>query len=200
MGASSQPARMIRFVTAFACISAIATTSFADEPAPEPAPAPPEPAPAPAPEAAPAPARAPAPAPIVQPRGLPTREIKIEVPGERSRENKMIVGGIAAAGVIASALGVYWHLDSRDASKQVSADYFTGKAWNDDRVDLVDRAERSKTRATIMYSIGGALIIGAIAAWIYTEPKSETQIIRTGGVALTPTEDGGGLVSRMWSF
>ena len=195
--AARQPARMIRFVSAFACIAAIASASFADDPAPDPAPAPPpETAPAPAPEAAPAPA----PAPAVQPNALPTREIKVEVPGERTQNNKLVIGGVAAAGLIASAVGLYSHLDSRDAANAVNADYFTGTAWNDDKVDLVDRAERSKTRAIVMYSVGGALIVGAIAAWIFTDPKSETQIIRTGGVAVTPTDDGGGMVSRMWSF
>jgi hypothetical protein len=128
------------------------------------------------------------------------REIEVEVPGERSQNNKILLASIGAAGVIASALGVYWHLDSRDASKDVSADYFTGEAWTEDKIDIVDRAERSKTRATIAYSIGGALIVGAIATWILTAPESETTIIRTGGVVVTPTHDGGGIVTRMWSF
>jgi hypothetical protein len=135
-----------------------------------------------------------------QPRGMKPREIQVEIPGERSKNNKILVASLGAAGVIASALGVYWHLDSRDASKEVSADYFTGEAWTDEKVDLVDRADRSKTRATIAYSLGGALIVGAIATWILTAPESQTTIIRTGGVAVTPTHDGGGMVTGMWSF
>ena len=131
------------------------------------------------------------------PRG---REIQVEVPGERSQNNKILCASIGAAGVIASALGLYWHLDSRDASNEVNADVFTGEAWTDEKNALVDRAERSKTRATIAYSFGGALLIGAIATFIFTSPKSETTIIRTGGVTVTPTDDGGGMVSRMWSF
>ncbi|MBA3500012.1 MAG: hypothetical protein M4D80_33980 [Myxococcota bacterium] len=134
------------------------------------------------------------------PRGLKPREIEVEIPGERSQNNKILIASIGAAGVIATALGVYWHLDSRDASKEVTADYFTGEAWSDEKVGLVDRAERSKSRATIAYSLGGALVVGAIATWIFTAPKSETAVIRTGGVAITPTHDGGGMVTRMWSF
>lgn len=129
-----------------------------------------------------------------------TREIVIDVPGERTLNNKLLVGGLTAAGVIAGALGVYWHLDSRDASNEVSADAYTGKAWTDEQVGLVDRADRSKTRATIAYSLGGAILIGAIATYILTEPASEKAIIRTGGVGVTPTEHGGTLVTRMWSF
>jgi hypothetical protein len=135
-----------------------------------------------------------------EPRGPVPREIVVEVPGERSKNNKILVASLGAAGVIASALGLYWHLDSRDASKEVTADYFTGEAWTAEKVALVDRAERSKTRATIAYSFGGALLVGAIATWIITAPKSETTIIRTGGVVVTPTPDGGGMVTRMWSF
>ena len=127
------------------------------------------------------------------------REITVEIPGERSQNNKILVASLGAASVIAGALGVYWHLDSRDASDQVSADTFTGEAWTDDKIDLVDRADRSKTRATIAYSIGGALLVGTIVTWIVTAPESETAIIRTGGLGVAPTQDGG-MVTRMWSF
>jgi hypothetical protein len=161
---------MIRFVLAFATLFAVPRASLAEEVVPQPA-------------------------PVVQPQRA--REIRIEVPGERSRNNKLLVGGMGAAGVVISALAVYWHLDSRDASNAVGADEFTGEAWTDDKIALVDRAERSKTRATIAYSVGGALLIGAIATWIFTEPKSETAIIRTGRVGVAPVE-GGGMVT--WSY
>lgn len=182
-----------------ACVLAIALprAGFADEPAPAPAP---EPTPAPEPDPAPTPAPPPAPvvqepAPIVRTGG---RDVTIEVPGERSRNNKLIVGGIFAGGVLVSALGLYYHLDSRDAANEVSADRFNGKAWSDKQVDLVERADRSKTRATVSYVIGGGLLVGAIVAYIVTAPKSETAVIHTG-VAVVPTDDGG-MVTRMWSF
>ena len=129
----------------------------------------------------------------------PSRQIEIEVPGERSRNNKLMVGGLLAAGVIGGALGVYWHLDSRDASDAVASDEFTGEAWTDDHVALVERAERSKTRAIVAYSIGGAFVLGTIITYIVTDPKSETAVIRTGAV-VTPTTDGGAMVSKAWSF
>lgn len=176
---------MFRVASALACVAAIASprASLAEEVPPSPLPAPVE-----APPAAP------------MPPPTRSRVIEIEVPGERTTNNKLIVGGIAAAGVIASALGVYWHLDSRDAANEVSADAFTGEAWTSEKVGLVDRADRSKTRATVAYAIGGALLIGAIATYILTEPESETSVIRTGGVAITPVPDGGGLVTKLWSF
>lgn len=199
VGAARQIARMIRVVSAVACVLAITAphASFADEPAP-----PSDPASAPAPAPAPT-VVIPPPAPVSeqpapQPRHM--RDIKIEVPGERSRNNKLVIGGVAAAGAIVSLLGVYWHLDSRDASNEVSADAFTGKAWGDDEIALVDRAERSKTRAIVAYSIGGAMLVGAVAAWIFTAPRSETAIIRTGVIVTPPDRGGGGVVSKMWSF
>ena len=129
-----------------------------------------------------------------------SREIKIEVPGERSRNNKLIVGGIAAGGVLVSALGLYFHLDSRDAANEVSADRFNGKAWSEKQADLVARADRSKTRATVAYVIGGGLLAGAIIAYIVTAPKDETAVIQTSsGYVVVPTDDGG-MVTRMWSF
>lgn len=128
------------------------------------------------------------------------RDIYIEVPGERSRNNKLIIGGVAGFGVLVGALGLYWHLDSRDATNEVEATMTTGKAWTEHDVALVDRAERSKTRATVAYVIGGTALIGAIAAFIYTAPKSETSVIHTGGVTVVPTSDGGTMVTKLWSF
>jgi hypothetical protein len=184
-----------------ACVLAIALprVGVADEPAPAPAP---EPAPAtePAPAPAPAPVTVPTPdderAPVTRVR---SRDITIEVPGERSRNNKLIIGGIFGGGVLVSALGLYYHLDSRDAANEVSADRFNGKSWTEKQEDLVARADRSKTRATVAYAIGGGLLIGAIVAYIVTAPKSETAVIHTGGVVVVPTDEGG-MVTRMWSF
>jgi hypothetical protein len=191
---------MTRLGLALVVAIALPRAAFADDP---PASDPPVDPVGSAPTSAPAPAPDPMPAPPVvrpvQPRKEPGRDIVIDVPGERSRNNKLLCGGLLATGVIAGALGVYWHLDSRDASNAVSADYFTGEAWTQAHVDLVERADRSKTRATVAYTVGGAFLIGAIAAWIFTEPKTETAVIHTG-VTVGPTSEGGTVVSRMWSF
>lgn len=189
---------MQRLVLAFALAATmlaprVAAAQASPEPAPEPAPAPEA---APAPEPAPAPAPATSDAPVTPaPRG---RDILIEVPGERTMNNKLVLGGMLAAGVIAGALGVYWHLDSRDASNAVEADEFTGEAWSPAHAAEVDRAERSKTRATVAYSIGGAFVVGTVVAYILSEPKSETTVIRTGAT-IAPTRDGA-VVSKAWSF
>jgi hypothetical protein len=128
-----------------------------------------------------------------------SRDITIEVPGERTRNNKLIIGGIAAGGVLVGALGLYFHLDSRDAANEVSADRFNGKSWSQKQIDLVARADRSKTRAEVSYVIGGGLLLGAVIAYIVTSPKSETSVIHTSPVGVVPTGDGG-MVTGMWSF
>ncbi len=130
------------------------------------------------------------------------KDIVIEIPGERTTEQKLLVGGLAGAGVIIGAIGAYFHNDSRSASDDVGSDRFTGHAWTSEDQDLVDRADRSKSRAIIGYSIGGALLIGAVVAYIVTDPPSETATIHPhgrGSAGLAPT-DGGAMAFGAWSF
>jgi len=131
------------------------------------------------------------------PRG---KDIVIEVPGERTLNNKLAIGGVAGAGLLVGALGLYFNLDARSAADELSSQLFTGKAWTADKEALDDRAHRSSGRAGIAYGIGGALIAGAIAALVITEPKSERSVIRTGPApAITPVQ-GGALLGGAWSF
>jgi hypothetical protein len=172
----------------------------ADEPAPlapttEPAPASGE-----ASGTAPAPGEQPRPDidhPVLRP-SIRRKEIVIDIPGERSRTNKLVLAATTAAGVIAGGVGLYWHLDSRSASNEVSSDVFTGHAWSAADEAEVARADRSRTRAAIAYTVGGAFITAAIVALIVTEPKSEQTVIRPHA-SLQPTT-GGAVVGGMWSF
>jgi len=129
------------------------------------------------------------------------RDIVIETPGERSTSTKAALGGIFAASLLFGGIGVYWHLDSRSASRDVSASKFTGKAWTADDIALADQADRSKTRATIAYGIGGAVLIGAAIAFIVTDPPSETvRITPTRGTPTVAPIPGGAVLGGMWSF
>ncbi|MBA3397362.1 MAG: hypothetical protein H0T89_32345 [Deltaproteobacteria bacterium] len=175
-------------------IGLLSRVSFAEEPTPPPA----EPAPPPAETPAAPPADPPPddrPAARIAP---PRREIVIEVPGERSRTNMLLCGGLAGAGVLVGLAGLYWHLDSRDAADEVSTDRFSGRAWTPAHQDLVERADRSKTLATGAYIAGGAFVIGAALTFIFTAPKTTTEVIKTG-TTVTPVRDGA-MVTRMWSF
>ncbi|MDB4960378.1 MAG: hypothetical protein JWP01_377 [Myxococcales bacterium] len=129
------------------------------------------------------------------------KDISFESKGERSTTTRILLGSLLGAGVIAGGLGVYWHLDSKSASDDVGAVTFTGKAWTAEDVALVDQADRSRTRAAVAYGIGGALVLGAIIAFIATDPPTETVVItpRRGTPTLTPT-DGGATLGGTWSF
>ena len=129
-----------------------------------------------------------------------SRELEIEVPGERSRNNKLVIGGMLAAGALGGALGLYWHLDSRDASDAVSSDRFTGEAWTEEHAAQVDRAQRSKSRATVAYAVGGAFLLASVITYIVTEPESETAVIRTGVSVTAPPRGSGAIVGKLWSF
>ena len=126
------------------------------------------------------------------------KDIVVEVPGERSLTNKLVIGGVAAAAVLAGAIGLHYNLDARSAADEISASLFTGKAWTAEQEALDARASRSSTRAGIGYGVGGALLIGAIVAFIVTDPKSEKSVIRTSP-AVTPLH-GGALLGGAWSF
>jgi hypothetical protein len=129
------------------------------------------------------------------------RPITIVAPGERSTNNKLALVGIAGAGLVAGAVGLYFHLDSQSASDDVGTDVFTGTAWSPAHQDLVDRADGSRTAAIAMYSVGGAFLVGAIAYWIVTDPGDETIVIqpRTAQPTIVPTP-GGAVVGGTWSF
>jgi hypothetical protein len=127
----------------------------------------------------------------------------VEIPGERSRSNVLKLAGVAGAGVLFGALGVYYNLDSRDASNRVSADSFTAKPWTPAQQADIDRAHDSKIKAGVFYGVGGALIIGAAIAFIITEPKSQIVEIRPHAPKATPTvapTSGGAILGEMWTF
>ncbi len=131
------------------------------------------------------------------------KEIVIETPGERSTENKLLLAALAGAGVLAGGLGLYWHLDARSASNDVSSDSFTGRAWTAEDAALVDQADRSRGRAVVAYGIGGGLLVAAVVALIMTEPASETTVIRPHAPPLNPVVTpvpGGAVLGGGWRF
>lgn len=181
----------------------VASPAWADQPSPEGVPTE-----APEPLEPPPPEEPAAPDPDVLPEARPDldrptlkhsfrrKEIVVEVPGERSRTNKLALAATLGVGVIAGSLGVYYHLDSRDAVGQVSATKFTGRIWTQERQALVERAEDARGKAAIAYGIGGVFVIGAVVGFIVTEPKSSREVLRPH-VALGA---GGAVVGGAWSW
>lgn len=147
-----------------------------------------------------APGRARAEVPVVQQKRA--RDIVVEIPGERTRTNQIVLGSLLGSGVVIGALGLYFNLDARSAKQDVDARIFTGRVWTQREVDLVARADRSSTRAAIAYGIGGALVAASAIAFILTDPKSETSVIRTTRPApvLAPSTSGGAILGGAWRF
>lgn len=127
------------------------------------------------------------------------REIVIDVPGVRNTQQKIVLGSLIAAGVIAGGFGLYFHLDSRSAANEVSESVFNGQTWTPARQARFDEGETSKTRAGIGYAISGVFVIGAIVALVVTEPKSERAVIRPRHAGVTPIP-GGAIAGAGWSF
>ena len=135
------------------------------------------------------------------PRG---RDIVIESREDRSTSNITLLAALGGAGAVAGAIGVYFNLDARSASAEVSANKFTGLVWSEERQDAVDRANRSSTLAGVFYGIGGALLLATAITYIVTEPPTEKILIRPHRNSkpqpvVAPTE-GGALVGGSWRF
>ncbi|MDX2093407.1 MAG: hypothetical protein SFX73_36520 [Kofleriaceae bacterium] len=129
------------------------------------------------------------------------RKIEIVTRSERSLENKLLLAGLVGGGVLAGGLGVYFHLESRDASNAVAADTFTSEAWSTADQANVDRADDNRRKAALAYGIGGAFVVASIVTLIVTEPKAETIVITPNRPTpiVTPAE-GGAMLGGRWSF
>jgi hypothetical protein len=118
----------------------------------------------------------------------------------RTRGRVLVTDRVGRQGPL-GGLGLYWHLDSQTAADDVGSVTFTGNAWTAEDVALVDQADRSRTRAVVAYSVGGALVIGAIIAFIATDPPTETFTIRPrGGTPTVVPTQGGAMLGGTWSF
>jgi len=165
----------------------------------------------------PAPAPAPAPAdktdpaygdrPNYETRNFPAPkgdDVVIVSYGERSKQNVLMLGGIAVGGVIFGAVGLYFHLDSRSASDDISSHKFTGEPWTPDRADTYDRVHSSSVTAGVFYGIGGALLLTSAVMYIVTEPKEEKTVIHPHydpkPTALVAPTRGGAMVGGAWRF
>jgi hypothetical protein len=219
----------MRAVLAIAAILAAPVTATADEQTPTPAPVAPAPAPAlPAPSdggGAPSetPATAPQPEqPVDGPTGDPAygehperdthsfpapkgKDVVIVSYPERSKTNVATIAGLAIGGVLVGAVGLYFHMDSRSASDEVSAHRFTGEPWTAEHQDSYDRAHSSAVAAGVLYGIGGGLLLASAIVYMATESEPETMVIHPHSApararALVAPTNGGAIVGGAWRF
>jgi hypothetical protein len=182
-------------------LAALPRASYADEVGPQGGPetAPPvEPKKeTPGTEEAPPPPRSEA--PIIYKAPIRPREIVVDVPGVRSTQTRLILGTLAAATVIVGGIGLYFHVESRDAANEVSRSVFDGETWTQARQDRLEEGERARSRAIVSYTFGGLLLTGTVVALILSEPRSERHVIRPRHAGVAPIP-GGAIAGAGWSF
>jgi hypothetical protein len=134
----------------------------------------------------------------------PRRDIVVKYRPDRSKDARLWIGVLAGASVAFGAVGVYFHLDSRDVADELSTHKFSAKTWTPELQDTYDRGHDAKTIATISYSIAGACVIATVVALIVTEPAQQEMRIHPhlGGAESTIVAPipGGAFVSQGWSF
>jgi hypothetical protein len=133
--------------------------------------------------------------------------IKVTEARSRTSGQRLLIGGLIGGAVLCAGAGLYFHLDSRSASNEVSRVDQSNEVWTRDRQDTYDRAHRSRTGAIVGYAGGGAILIAAAVVLIVTDPGTEvkdTGIAKVAGgklqgLALSPLE-GGALMEAAWRF
>ncbi len=127
-------------------------------------------------------------------------DIVVDTPGERSSLNIAVLAGMTTVALAGGVFGLYYHLQGRTAANSVSSSRFTGKVWMPADQAAVDKADRDRTRAIVLYSAGGAVLVAAIVALIATDPKSTRTVIHPHVAMIAPLPDGGVVVARGWTF
>ncbi|MCA9676084.1 MAG: hypothetical protein H6709_19975 [Kofleriaceae bacterium] len=121
----------------------------------------------------------------------------------RTLNQRLTIGGLAAGAVLSLGVGVYFHLDSRDAADEVSADHGVVGTWTDARQATYDRAGSSGTKAIVGYVLAALFTGGTIAATVMTHPGDEEVVLTPGARAARPLVTpvaGGAVVGGAWSW
>lgn len=122
-----------------------------------------------------------------------TSAVKVRRGKSRTPAQRVTIAALLGGAAVAGGIGVWFHLDSRAAADEVSADSDRPVAtWTTGHQATYDRIDRSGTKAIVGYSVAGALLAGAIAYAFETRPGEEE-------VVLEPTREGA-TVSRVWRW
>jgi hypothetical protein len=123
--------------------------------------------------------------------------VKIRQDNHRTTGQRIAIYSLLGAGAIGLGLGLYWHVDSRNAAHEIES---VGTQhlgiWNDERMDIYDRGQRSGTLAIVSYSLSAASLAAAMVVTYLTRPGDHLAAMRP---AVSPTQ-GGAIVSREWTW
>jgi hypothetical protein len=148
---------------------------------------------------------APPPAPHIIELGAPIEgPRRIVRPGDRTLRQELTIYGLLGGAAVALGAGAWFHLDSRDAAREVSRRNDRGiETWTPAHQAVHDRAGTSGVKAIVGYSLAAALAAGALVAWVWTEPADEVLVLRPRQAArptLAPAAGGGLVVGGAWSW
>lgn len=134
------------------------------------------------------------------------RDIVVRYTPSRSKKNITTIAVMGGLGLVAGAVGFYFHRQYSSDSDAVSAKTSTGRTWTADYQTRYDDAKTNSTVAGVTYGIGGALVLATAIYYIATEPEQQEIVItpntkvRTSALpAIVPTQ-GGAMLGGAWSF
>lgn len=123
---------------------------------------------------------------------------------ERTTEQRVLIASLFGGSVLFGAIGVVFHIDSKNKSDEVSTDSgrHSGRIYTEDLEDTRQAAVRSRNLTIASYALGGGFLVGTFIAYLLTDPGEETVHVGTEAAARLRVEptDGGALVGGAWSF
>jgi hypothetical protein len=114
-----------------------------------------------------------------------TDEVKITTARSRTPRQRLLIGGLLGGAVASAGIGLYFHLDGRSASEEVTALNPTHEVWTRERQDRYDHAKSARVGAIIGYTGGGLLLAAAAVVFYLTDPGTE---VREVGVRVVPAK------------
>lgn len=128
--------------------------------------------------------------------------------GERTRKHKIVILSLAGGTLLTAGLAVYFHLQSDEASDdvtQLSGDH-SGLIYTQEIDDRRQDAIDNRNLATGMYIVSGAVLVSTVVAFILTTPDDEILEYGSSGDSQVSTApyvapiEGGLMVGKTWIY
>jgi len=128
--------------------------------------------------------------------------------GERTRNQKIVLVSLGGAMLLTIGLAVYFHLESDEASDEVTrlSGSHSGLIYTPEVDDRRQDAIDNRNLATGMYVVSGALLASVVVAFIWTSPDDEIHEYGSSSdsrVSTTPylaPIEGGLMVGKAWIY
>jgi hypothetical protein len=115
----------------------------------------------------------------------PSSSVKVRRSKSRTNAQAAAIWGLVGGGLVLGGTGAWFHLDSRDAADEVSAnDPRLIGTWTPELQSTYDRAGSSGDKAIVFYSAGALELAGALVVAILTHPGDEEVVITPGQASL----------------